>query len=79
MICCNEPKYEPVKELGHVESVDWDLGTCRSCGAYLLQQWSEYAPSSVFYDKLSPEEGEFLKTADPRPLLTFLKKWYNDH
>jgi hypothetical protein len=79
VICCENPKYEQIEELGHVESVDWDLGRCTSCGAYLLQQWSEYAPASVFYDKLSAEDGEFLKTAEQRPRLIFLKKWYNDH
>jgi hypothetical protein len=79
VICCDEPKFEEIEELGHVESVDWDLGTCTSCGAYLLRQWSEYAPASVFYDKLTSDEGDYLKTAERRARLMFLKQWYADH
>ena len=25
MQCCDDPKFELVEDLGHVESVDWDL------------------------------------------------------
>ncbi|HYW53804.1 MAG TPA: hypothetical protein VE826_07540 [Dongiaceae bacterium] len=79
MICCDDPKFAMIEELGHVESVDWDLGTCKTCGSYLLQQWSEYAPATVYLDKLSAEDGEYLKTAERRARLTFLKQWYADH
>lgn len=62
-----------------MESVDWDLGTCLSCGSYLLAQWSEYAPTRTFYDKLSPAEGERLRRSEGRERLSLLKQWYADH
>jgi hypothetical protein len=77
--CCDDPKYEQIEELGHVEAVDWDLGRCRSCGAYLLQQWSEHAPLHVYLDKLSEEEGERFRRSEGRDRLVLLKRWYNDH
>ena len=79
MICCETPKFKLVEELGHVESVDWDLGKCLSCGAHLLRQWSEYAPTRVFYDKLSDDEaGAFVKS-EGKERKFLLKRWYADN
>ena len=79
MNCCDNPRFELVEDLGHVESVDWDLGTCPSCGSYVLRQWSEYAPLHTYYDKLSPQEGERFRSSQGRNRVTLLKRWYADH
>jgi hypothetical protein len=79
MTCCDDPKFRLVEELGHVESVDWDLGTCDTCGSYLLRQWSEYAPASVYVDPLTPEEGARFRDTEGRERLSLLKQWYADH
>jgi hypothetical protein len=77
--CCDDPKFHLAEELGHVESVDWDLGTCDSCGAGLLRQWSEYAPASVYLDVLTAEEAERFRNTHGRERLFLLKQWYADH
>ncbi|HEY0615696.1 MAG TPA: hypothetical protein VGC96_13675 [Candidatus Elarobacter sp.] len=79
MTCCDDQKFSLVEELGHVESVDWDLGTCASCGAYLLRQWSEHAPLHTYVDLLSPEEGAAFRDSEGRARVILLKRWYNDH
>ncbi|HEY0403803.1 MAG TPA: hypothetical protein VGD09_17430 [Blastococcus sp.] len=79
MICCENPKFRLVEELGHVEAVDWDLGTCESCGSYLLQQWSEHAPLNVYLDPLTPEEGERFRTSAGLERRILLKRYYADH
>lgn len=77
--CCNDTQYKFVEELGHVESVDWDLGRCTACGAWLLHQWSEYAPTRTFDDPLTDAEAEAFRTAEGRERVLLLKRWYNDH
>jgi hypothetical protein len=77
--CCDDPKFELIEELGHVESVDWDLGRCTSCGSYLLRQWSEYAPLHTYLDKLTEEEGVEFRNSEGRRRVSLLKRWYNDH
>lgn len=77
--CCDDPKFKLIEELGHVESVDWDLGRCQSCGSYLLQQWSEHAPLNVYLDRLSEVEGAMFQRSEGRVRVALLKKWYNDH
>lgn len=79
MICCDDPKFELIEELGHVEAVDWDIGRCQSCGAYLLQQWSEHAPLNVYLDKLTEEEGTQFLNAQGRARMQLLRDWYNDN
>jgi len=79
MICCAAPKFKLVEELGHAESVDWDLGKCLSCSAHLLRQWSEYAADKVFYDKLSDEEANAFLKSQGWERKSLLKKWYNDN
>ncbi len=66
-------------ELGHVESVDWDLGVCAACGAALLRQWSEYAPARVFYDLLTADEAAALRASRDRERVMLLKAWYAAH
>jgi hypothetical protein len=78
-ICCEHPDYKLIEELGHVESVDWDLGRCAACGSYLLAQWSEYAPASTSYDALTQAEGDELKASQGRRRFDLLKRWYADH
>lgn len=79
MTCCRYEDFAFLEELGHVESVDWDLGTCKQCGGYLLRQWSEYAPASVYIDRLTPEEGTAFRDSRDRARLVLLKQWYADH
>ncbi len=77
MICCSTPKFKLVEELGHAESVDWDLGKCLSCGAHLLRQWSEYAADKVFYDKLSDDEANAFLKSEGKERKSLLKRWYD--
>ena len=79
MNCCENQSFKLVEELGRAESVDWDLGRCTGCGAYLLRQWSEYAPGRVFYDQLSDEEAAGFQAAHGIERKSLLKKWYNEH
>jgi hypothetical protein len=79
MNCCDHPSIAIVEELGHTESVDWDLDQCASCGTYFLRQWSEYAADKVFRDKLTREEGEEFLKSEGRQRILLLKKWFNEH
>jgi hypothetical protein len=79
MPCCANPKFEPVEELGHVEGVDCDLVQCASCGAFLLQQWSVYAPTKTFYDRLTLEEATGFRQSQGRERKELLRDWYNKH
>jgi hypothetical protein len=79
MDCCDDPKFVETEELGHAESVDWDLGTCTACGSDVLRQWSEYAPARVFYDKLTAQEAAAFARSEGRERVALLKRWYNDH
>ena len=79
MDCCDEPTFVLSEELGHVESVDWDLGTCTACGSHVLRQWSEYAPLRTFYDKLTAGEAAEFERSEGRGRVLLLRRWYNDH
>ena len=79
MTCCGYEDFELIEELGHAESVDWDLGRCKRCGGFLLRQWSEYAPASVFVDPLTPDEGAAFRDSRDRERVMLLKRWYADH
>ncbi|HEV3088744.1 MAG TPA: hypothetical protein VGX96_16150 [Candidatus Elarobacter sp.] len=79
MSCCAGPKYVYEEELGHVESVDWDLVRCSSCGATSLAQWSEYAPDRTYYDPLTAEQAEQFRRTSGRERRILLKRWYADH
>ncbi|MDP9105495.1 MAG: hypothetical protein M3N49_06145 [Candidatus Eremiobacteraeota bacterium] len=79
MHCCDDPKFDLVEELGHTEGVDWDLGTCPSCGSYVLRSWSEHSPLHTFHDKLTPDEGTRFKQSEGRARIVLLKQWYDDH
>jgi hypothetical protein len=79
MDCCSDPKVELIEELGHIEGVDWDLGRCGSCNAYVLHQWSVHRPNRIFNDKLTAEEYERFHRSQGDERLMLLKAWYNDH
>ncbi len=79
MICCASPKFKLEEELGHTEGVDWDLGKCLTCGAYLLRQWSVYAPDRIFYDKLSDDEANTFLKSEGVKRKSLLKQWYEDN
>jgi hypothetical protein len=79
MICCANPKFELVEELGHTEGVDWDLGKCLSCGAHLLRQWSVYRPDKIFYDKVSDDEANAFLKSEWVKRKSLLKQWYADN
>jgi hypothetical protein len=76
---CSHDEFALEEELGHVESVDWDLGSCRACGTPLLRQWSEYAPASVSYDALSDDDASALRASRDRERVMLLKAWYAAH
>jgi hypothetical protein len=75
--CAHDFKLE--EELGHVESVDWDLGACAACGAALLRSWSEYAPARVYYAVLTRDEANAFRASRDRERVALLKAWYADH
>jgi hypothetical protein len=77
--CCDALKFVPLEDLGHAESVDWDLGRCASCNAYLLQKWSEYAADRLYYDTLTDDEAERFRRSEGRERISLLKAWYSDH
>ncbi|HEX3465082.1 MAG TPA: hypothetical protein VHS78_13635 [Candidatus Elarobacter sp.] len=79
MTCCRYEDFQLLEELGHAESVDWDLGTCKRCGSFLLRQWSEHAPASIFVDRLTTEEGTAFRESRGRARIMLLKRWYADH
>ena len=79
MSCCGDSKCVLVEELGHVEGVDWDLVQCMSCGAHFLRQWSVYAPTKAFYDRLTQEEVTGFRQSQGRERKQLLRDWYNEH
>ncbi len=79
MDCCSNPKFRLVKELGHAESVDFDLVRCESCGAFAMRSWSEHRPDSIFYEAMASEEGSELRASEGRERKALLKRWFDDH
>ena len=79
MPCCENQKYRVVEELGHAESVDWDLLQCVSCSAYFLQESSEYEGTGVYLTRLTDEQAKQFRNSQGRDRINLLKKWYNDH
>ncbi|PYP92891.1 MAG: hypothetical protein DMG65_02570 [Candidatus Angelobacter sp. Gp1-AA117] len=79
MACCESPKYKLVEELGHAESVDWDLKQCLSCGAYYLQESSEYEGAGVYFTRLTDEQAKNFRHSQGRDRINLLKQWYNEH
>jgi len=77
--CCQKPIFQLIEELGHTESVDWDLGRCGVCGSHLLRQWSEYAPGQISCDKLSEETAAKFAASSGAARRALLKDWYNSH
>ncbi len=68
-----------IEDLGHAESVDWDLKRCNACGTYLLSQSSEYENSGVYMTKLSDDEAARFLNSSGRERIQLLKDWYNAH
>jgi hypothetical protein len=79
MEACAHRDFTLEEELGHVESVDWDLVTCGACGAPMLRQWSEYAPATTYYDALTAHEAAALRASRGRERVMLLKAWYAAH
>ena len=79
MPCCENPKYRVVEDLGHAESVDWDLKQCSSCGTCFLQESSEYEGAGVYLTKLTDEQARQFRESQGRDRINLLKKWYNEH
>ncbi len=77
MICCQNPLYKLLEELGHAESVDWALSKCITCGALILEHSSEYG--GAYGDVLTEGEAWKFRKAQGRARIDLLKKWYNEH
>lgn len=79
MSCCSNPAFHLVEELGHAESVDFDLVQCATCQAYCLRQWSEHARDRTFYDPLTQEEMLRFRESQGHERKAMLRAWFNDH
>jgi hypothetical protein len=78
MSCCSHPMFGLVEELGHAESVDFDLVQCATCHAYCLRQWSEHAPDRTFYDRLTRDEAQRFRQLQGRERKALLRAWFNE-
>jgi hypothetical protein len=76
LVCCADPTFELIEELGHVEAVDWDLGRCGSCGSYVLRSWSPHAPLRTIYEPLTEQQADQFRTSRGNERLTQLKAWF---
>jgi hypothetical protein len=79
MICCENPKLKHIEDLGHAESVDWDLERCLACGSYVLQESSERENAGVYCRRLTDEQAKQFQQSHGRDRINLLKKWYNEH
>jgi hypothetical protein len=79
MECCSNPKLKLVEELGHAESVDFDLVQCISCGGYRMRSWSEYRPDTLFYEAMTPDEAAEFRASQGISRKQLLKDWFNSH
>jgi len=79
MECCANPKLKLIEELGHAESVDFDLVQCTSCGAYRMRSWSEHRPDQVFYEPMTPADAGQLMASQDLDRKRLLKDWFNSH
>jgi uncharacterized protein with PIN domain len=68
-----------IEDLGHAESVDWDLKRCNACGTYLLVESSESENAGVYVTKLSDGEAARFLNSKGRERIKLLKDWYNAH
>ena len=79
MYCCANREFRVVEELGHAESVDFDLVQCASCGAFSMRTWSEHRPERIFYEAMTTEEAASLRASEGRDRKALLKRWFDDH
>ena len=79
MECCANPKLKLIEELGHAESVDFDLMQCTSCGGFRMRTWSEHRPDRVFYEGMSPDQAAQLRASQGLDRKRLLKDWFNSH
>jgi hypothetical protein len=79
MICCENPRFQQIEELGHAESVDWDLKQYLGCGSYILQESSEAENAGVYCTLLREEQARQFRQSQGRERMELLKKWYNEH
>lgn len=79
MECCSNPKLKLIEELGHAESVDFDLMQCTSCGSYRMRSWSEYRSDMLFYEAMTPDEAAEFRASQGLSRKQLLKDWFNSH
>lgn len=79
MNCCEHPLFRLVEELGHAESIDWDLGKCANCGAYHLRTWSEYRPDALFYYRITDDHAQRFRSSEGRERIEMLKQFFAEN
>lgn len=79
--CCANPQVASIKTL-YQESHDSEaLCRCQSCGGFWFWRFHEYVAFmdedddwTVWYSRLTPEQGNLILEAEIRPDLSFLEK-----
>ncbi|MGR9107393.1 MAG: hypothetical protein ACU843_10745 [Gammaproteobacteria bacterium] len=71
--CCEDFEWQEIADLGEAAGVDFELGRCTNCGAFIL---SVFYVSSTTYNVISKQRAEaFLALQGKAELKKALKRW----
>lgn len=79
MDCCPNRSFRLLEELGHAESVDFDLVQCSSCGAHVMRTWSEHRPDMVFNEPMTGAQATEFRASEGLERRRLLKRWFDEH
>ena len=73
--CCAHPQWNPIKDLGHTDGCDFDMGQCKLCDTYWMFIWM---PSTTgYYTKLSLDEANQFLNGTASDQKKRVSDWFN--
>jgi len=76
--CCNNLKWEFVKDVNHARGCDFTYGKCSSCGSDLIHLFHSTVNNDGYYQIVSPEFVTEMLKLEGNELKQFMKKWYDE-
>jgi hypothetical protein len=75
-ICCSELMFEHKADASHADGCEFTLGTCRSCGAWLVHCFHTAVVHEGVYETIDADMSAKIQTLGGRELKEFMRAWY---
>lgn len=79
--CCSRYEFKRIRDLAHADGVEFTLGQCSSCGAYIADCYAPYGPNPESYSVpiviTKIEADEMSSISDFKQLKKYLRDWFN--